>query len=102
MSKKTGALTLHLKEPWWSMIKSGEKTEEYREIKYPYTSIFGNTPTELDRAFHTLEFCIGYPSRKDTERWITFKNPKIRIDYGKPEWGAQVNELYYVITWERK
>lgn len=33
MEKKV--LTVHLAEPWYSMIASGEKTEEYREIK-PY------------------------------------------------------------------
>lgn len=26
-------LTLHLAEPWYSMIVSAEKMEEYREIK---------------------------------------------------------------------
>ena len=33
MKKKV--LTVHLAEPWYSMIVTGEKTEEYREIK-PY------------------------------------------------------------------
>lgn len=33
MEKKI--LTVHLAEPWYSMIVAGEKTEEYREIK-PY------------------------------------------------------------------
>ena len=31
MNKKT--LTLHITEPWYSMIASGEKTVEYREVK---------------------------------------------------------------------
>lgn len=31
MNKKT--LTLHISEPWYSMIASGKKSEEYREIK---------------------------------------------------------------------
>lgn len=33
MTKKV--LILHVSEPWYSMIASGEKNEEYREIK-PY------------------------------------------------------------------
>ena len=33
-------LTLPIKKKWFDMIKSGEKKEEYREIKPYYTSRF--------------------------------------------------------------
>lgn len=36
----------------------------------------------------------------DSERRLEFRNPKIRIDEGKPEWGAEPKKLYFVITWE--
>jgi hypothetical protein len=39
-------------------------------------------------------------SFEDNERKLTFKNPKIRIGTGKPEWGAEPGEQYFVITWE--
>ena len=34
-------------------------------------------------------FTLGYPKADDTERRLTFKNPKIKIGTGKPEWGAE-------------
>jgi hypothetical protein len=36
----------------------------------------------------------------DTERRLTFKNTKIRIGTGRPEWGAEPGKNYFVITWE--
>lgn len=35
-----------------------------------------------------------------TERRLVFKNPKIRIGQGRPEWGAERGKNYFVITWE--
>ena len=101
-------LTLPLKKKWFDLIKAGIKKEEYREIKPYYNTRFceplkskifypGETGVKtLDR----LVFTLGYPKAGDTERRLTFKNPKIRIDEGKPEWGAEPNKLYFVITWE--
>ena len=33
-------LTFNLKKEWFDKIKSGEKTHEYREVKYHWTTIF--------------------------------------------------------------
>lgn len=116
-------LTLSLKKKWFDMIKSGKKMEEYREIKDRYIHLLYNyaemqkffgvppQPYHFDRpqVFHTkqfqkhfdrLVFTLGYPKADDTERRLVFKNPKIRIGTGKPEWGAEPNKLYFVITWE--
>ncbi len=89
------------------MIRSGEKTEEYREIKKHWISCFGvkkNTETgEWDLHlfdFDEVEFTLGYPSRDDSSRRITFKNPKLRVGYGNPKWGAVEGRLYFVIIWE--
>ena len=30
----------------------------------------------------------------------TFRNPKIRIGTGRPEFGAEYGKQYFVITWE--
>jgi len=49
--------------------------------------------------FDRLVFTLGYPKADDTERRLTFKNPKIRIGTGRPEWGAEPGKLYFVITW---
>lgn len=97
-------LTLSLKKQWFDMIKAGIKKEEYREINrywiarlvaamVPFTGMVLSF-TNFDR----LVFTLGYPKAGDTERRLTFNNPKIRIGTGRPEWGAEPGKLYFVIT----
>lgn len=111
-------LTLSLKKKWFDLIKTGIKKEEYREIKPRYLGMFcqqkiihgPNKYNDFDVGFHLpfpenqeydkLEFTLAYPSRAETDKWLTFKNPKIRIGTGKPEWGAELGRLYFVITWD--
>lgn len=129
MSKKDGVLFLVVKEPWFSMHKSGEKQEEYREIKEFYANkwigyysdylakklvkcIEKNSELTKFHAediedilhslpFKTLHFTLGMPKKGSfPERHLVFQNPKIRIGTGKPEWGAKPGKLYFVTTWE--
>jgi hypothetical protein len=101
-------LTLSLKKQWFDMIKAGVKKEEYREIKPFWTKRLRNvvlknalsTVYEGFQRYDTLVFTLGYPKADDTERRLTFKNPRIRIGTGRPEWGAEPGEQYFVITWE--
>ena len=120
-------LTLPLKKKWFDLIKAGIKKEEYREqseywIKRLLTcsekfldalwdnaSVYPNSTEILNRDlknlfrikhFDRLVFTIGYPKSTDAERRLEFKNPKIRIGEGRPEWGAVPSILYFVITWE--
>lgn len=119
-------LTLHLKKEWFDKIKSGEKKEEYRalstywikrltnceqnflEFIWDSVSAFPN-PTErfnmelenwLEQ-FDRLRFVLGYAKTNDDERILEFKNPKIRIGTGRPEWGAVPGVNYFVIIWEK-
>ena len=87
-------LTLSLKSKWFNMIKSGQKKEEYRELK-PYW----RKRLKAQR-FDILVFTLGYPKKNDIERRLEFKNPKIRIDTGRIEWGAEPGRLYFVISWD--
>ena len=85
-------LTLPIKKKWFDMIKSGEKKEEYRDIKPYYDSRFKiYSPFESD--FMYVVFRNGY--RKDSPRIKCYcyisKGP------GNPEWGAEPNKLYYVL-----
>ena len=101
-------LTLSLKKQWFVMIKAGIKKEEYREIKPYYNTRFCEPinsrifyPGETGaKTFDRLVFTLGYPKADDTERRLTFKDPKIRIGTGRPEWGAEPVKNYFVITWE--
>lgn len=106
-------LTLTLKKKWFDMIKSGVKTEEYREIKPFWTKrLMGNAieyvpdmdnpivPTTIPKNYDTLVFTLGYPKADDMARRMVFKNPKIKIAVGNPDWGAEKDKMYYVITWD--
>ena len=113
--KKSTTLTLTLKRKWFDLIKSGVKLEEYREMKecwynrlcreqnpnQPWLNPMGGFYFEIRKDFETLVFTLGYPKKTDMERRLVFKNPKIRIDTGKPEWGAEPGKKYFVITWEK-
>lgn len=121
MSEKV--LYLSLKKKWFDLIKSGVKKEEYREIKpfwekrlLDYKAIKADVQAltfkryvlripydvcrDYPRGYDSLVFTLGYPKAGDTERRLTFKNPKIRFGEGKPEWGAEKGKKYFVITWE--
>ena len=98
-------LTLSLKKKWFDMIKAGVKKEEYREINRYWIARLVALIVPPDTVlcftnFDRLVFTLGYPKADDTERRLVFKNPKIRIGTGNPEWGAEPRRQYFVITWE--
>ena len=107
-------LTLPLKRKWFNMIKRGKKLEEYREIgEYWAKRLLKNYPEYYNqiqvlhdvangfKKFDKLVFTLGYPRNDDTSRRLEFKNPKIRIGTGRPEWGAKPGKVYFIITWDR-
>ena len=82
--------TLHLtlKKQWFDMILSGEKTEEYREIKPYWTNRF------YSKKYHYICFRNGY-AHNTTQFTIELKS--ITPSIGKPEWGAEANKKYFVL-----
>ena len=122
MPKRKSVLYLPIAEPWFSMIRDGIKTEEYREdkpyyqarficqneeqLKDSYDLIYGGNIVSIGhsefaiqkmRKYDYVEFRNGYG--KNAPR-IRFKNPRVRYNYGKPEWGAEPYTLYFVLTWD--
>lgn len=81
-------LNLTLKKQWFDMIKSGEKTEEYREIK-PYW----NTRL-LNQEYDFILFRNGYD--KDSPE-ILIECKGIRTDLGKLYWGALPKEKVFIL-----
>lgn len=96
---RCGGLVLPIKKKWFDMILSGEKKEEYRELKQYYTS-----------RFHHLwqGSMVGF-NGFDAERKIVFRNGyskkspsfvatvNLGIGKGKPEWGAEPDKDYYIL-----
>lgn len=112
-------LHLTLKKKWFDMILSGEKKEEYREIK-PYwfgRLVFTSRPFDLDiicrrfrletpndvlqdvlktSSFHVvcpefIEFRNGYGLHVPT---MLIECEGLGIGSGNPDWGAQKENLF--------
>ena len=85
-------LILPIKKKWFDMIKSGEKKEEYREIK-PYYGIRFAKLGVGDNSIHEVLFRNGYSSNSPTIKCKV----SIYQDYGVPSWGAFIGEVYFVL-----
>lgn len=89
-------LILPIKKKWYEMILSGEKKEEYRELKPYYQKRFVNL---------WQGSLIGF----DAKRKVMFRNGyskqspsfiatvTIGIGTGKTEWGAEEGKDYYIL-----
>jgi len=117
-------LKLTLKKQWFNMILSGEKKEEYREIKPYWAARFMMFPgemyaDEIDELcsdlnlqkettekilscfgcklvkFDAIRFTIGYSKNAPT---FTIECNKIEIRKGKEDWGAERNKKYFVFN----
>ncbi len=89
-------LIFPIKKKWFDKILSGEKTEEYREIKLYYTTRF----TTID-----LLDTSGRPTNNKV--WIIFRNGyssqspsfealcQLSIGFGRTDWGAESSTVYY-------
>jgi hypothetical protein len=95
-------LHLTLKKKWFDLIASGEKKEEYREIK-PYwcvrlmdktiSTTEGDSVT-FKRWFDFVKFTNGYGKCAPS---ITLKWEGVEIGEGNPEWGAEPGTHYFKI-----
>lgn len=91
-------LYLTLKKRWFDMIASGEKKEEYREIKPYWEKKLEGHYVEFDEAleFDVVRFARG-GHFKDTLPQITVECLGIHRGTGKTEWGAEPGKEYFVI-----
>lgn len=82
-------LDLPLKKEWFNMIESGEKHEEYREIKpYWVKRLLGKN----QHHFTHVRFRYGY-----TKRTMLFRIENIYIGRGNPKWGAPTDKDVFII-----
>jgi len=80
-------LHLTLKKKWFDMIASGEKREEYRELK-PYWH------KRLTKKYDVIQFRNGY--RKDSPK-ITVELKEVCKSLGIVEWGAPEAHPVYIL-----
>ena len=121
-------LYLSLKEKWFRMIESGEKTEEYREINEYWTKRMHTCTEECCDAhkdgsclktckaahghlnytydgkrispYTHVHFVLGYPKKDDAAKHMVKRIKEIVIGTGRPEWGAEPDKEYFVIKLE--
>ncbi len=100
-NKKT--LQLNLKKQWFDMIASGEKKEEYRDLKqYYFDRLFDGFDSnewtgdieDFDsfKDYDTVTFSNGYSKDR---RQMVVEFDSIHISIGAEEWGA--NDRYCFI-----
>lgn len=106
-------LILPIKKKWFDMILSGEKKEEYREIKPYYTSRFANLlglnisgqneedkrlllKSQAKKQFVVL-FRNGYSS--SSPAFSAFCH--LKVGAGKEKWGVATGVEYYVLKIDR-
>lgn len=81
-------LHLTLKRQWLDMIASGEKREEYRELKpYWHKRLYL-------KSFDVIVFRNGYSKDAPSMR---VQAGKIRIGRGNPNWGAPTDKDVWII-----
>lgn len=85
-------LVLPIKKRWFDMIKSGEKKEEYREIKPYYNKRLGYLATGTGEIV-TILFRNGYRHNSPAIKCKCV----ITVGKGKTEWGAEPNKEYYIL-----
>lgn len=109
MSRKdVTMLILPIKKQWFDMIISGEKKEEYREIKPYYYIRFKNAdmfpdPLGIDETHLILDpqnfrkYEIMFRNGYSAESTSFIAKVYLTTDFGKPEWGAEPGIKYYVL-----
>ncbi len=94
-------LVLPIKKKWFDMIKSGEKKEEYREIKTYWTSRFKNFLPRVSNFGKGKWICFqiivifrnGYSYNSPSIKCKC----KLKLGHGKEEWGAEQGKEYYIL-----
>ena len=91
-------LILPIKKKWFDMIRSGEKKEEYREIKPYWTSRFNNMKfAEFKIIDDEVTFLIVFRNGYSIFSPELKCRCSLRKGHGKEEWGAEPGKEYYIL-----
>ena len=98
MKKDMRILDLSLTYHWYDMIASGEKKEEYREVKEFYIkrlcSLYSTDSESRFKHYDVVRFHRGQGGKETM--LVEFKG--VYIGYGKhPEWGAPSDKPVFII-----
>ena len=103
-------LTLPTKKKWFDMVLSGEKPDEYREIKPYYSVRFAKQlgfigaieiMDEVLRAKQSISFQVMFRNGYSSESPSFIAEVTLSIGTGKEEWGAEKEREYYKLHIEK-
>lgn len=86
-------LSLPINKKWFDLILSGEKKEEYREIKPHWTSRIIDKKIGGFNDFQYVNFRNGYNPKSP---FMVVECKGIEIGIGKLEWGGTNEEVYII------
>ena len=104
-------LDLSLKHRWYDMIASGEKTEEYREIKdfymqrllnhlyqccHPHPVLIGHWEPYIKYVFKHYD-AVRFHRGQGSPVTMLVECLGISVGKGKPEWGAPEDKEVFII-----
>lgn len=84
-------LTLPIKRKWFEMIVSGEKKEEYREIKPYWTSRIRRY------GYAGINFVVRIKNGYQIDAPYADLLVKKTVGFGRPEWGAPADRKVYIL-----
>jgi hypothetical protein len=89
-------ITLRINQKWFKEIRSGRKTEEYREIKPHNTRLLTSRNGLLS---DSVRFILGYPKGTPAESVLLVEYLGYHVGIPKPEWcePGMVGKECYVI-----
>lgn len=102
-------MILPIRKKWFDMILSGEKKEEYREIKPFYMARFRNmlciSPIVSNSTFierlrkgekflYEIRFRNGYSQKSPS----FVAKCQLSVGTGREEWGAEKGKEYFILT----
>lgn len=89
-------LTLPIKKRWFDMILSGEKKEEYREVKPYYERRFNSLFLFVGSNEYREQICFrnGYSAKSNS----FIAECSLHKGNGKIEWGAEQDIEYFILT----
>ena len=97
-------LILPIKKKWFDMILSGEKKEEYREIKPYYMTRFTNIGL-LNMELESLNYVetgnirvIGFRNGYNANSPLVLAEVSLYIGTGRTKWGAEPGKTYFVLS----
>lgn len=91
-------LHLTLKKKWFDMILSGEKKEEYRDIKPFWNKMISHHIKIKGKYYHPTDVVICFSHVYTANRnQFMIECKGLAVREGKESWGAEPGKQYYVL-----